>query len=563
MAESNHSPAAIGMPFSTKISNNSLPLRRFGLNFTRGSLQRCSSSVVTVRGHHSAHVPQISSISSNSHSFSSNVQIYDDSEDYHQCDATLSSDCNLAVKEHGILRNLHHDNLRNQAVNQSKLQISKRTEHACENIQTTDDTKHGTKGPHCKTCTCTSAEIQSTDQHTQGNRNIGPLTLQPFEHQPDEDHKQNDLHSIFEQSISQQQLISHPQTCHLPSPLIDPDAPYPLPLPDPTFSFKKRVLPSNLTAFLSNEGKQRFLRALTSNYAESYYPLAQQFLNQSDPAYCGVTTLIIVLNALAMDPNVRWRGGWRWYGDERMLLEHCCLEEERVRREGISIEMFGGLARCQGVEVVLKRPFVDENAVMLIEEDCDGHANVVKSCGIHEFRRDIIQAVRMPPRTELDEDDDANKIQFTDSFFNEERGSKRMYHRSNLAGGFFLVSSFSRRSLNQTGDGHFSPIAAYDEVTDSCLVMDVARFKYAPYWVAVQDLYHAMIPSDSITGKPRGWILMYPPNAIQRRAKSARTSIEEKEGKRPAACVTASGSGMSICPVEKIKVTYCPVHSSE
>jgi hypothetical protein len=246
-----------------------------------------------------------------------------------------------------------------------------------------------------------------------------------------------------------------------------------------------------------------------------------------------------------------------------MLLEHCCLDEERVRREGISIEMFGGLARCQGVEVVLKRPVVDNNAVMPVKKDGDGHASILKACGIDEFRRDIIQAVRMPPRTELDEDGDAKEIELADSFRNEERDSKCMHHRSNSTGGFFLVSSFSRRSLNQTGDGHFSPIAAYDEVTDSCFVMDVARFKYAPYWVTVQDLYDAMIPSDSITGKPRGWILMYPPNSVQWRAKSVRTSIEDKEGKRPAACVTASGSGMSICPVEKIKVTYCPVHSSE
>eukprot|EP00804_Cyclotella_cryptica_P024826 CCRYP_001774-RA/>CCRYP_001774-RA protein AED:0.47 eAED:0.47 QI:0/-1/0/1/-1/1/1/0/264 len=264
-----------------------------------------------------------------------------------------------------------------------------------------------------------------------------------------------------------------------------------------------------------------------------------------------------------MDPNVRWRGGWRWYGDESMLLEHCCLDEERVRREGISIEMFGGLARCQGVEVVLKRPLVNDNTALPIEENGDGNAHIVKAYGIDEFRRDVIQAVRTPPRTELDDDFDASESERIDSFCNDELDRKSMHHGSNSTGGFFLVSSFSRRSLNQTGDGHFSPIAAYDEVTDSCLVMDVARFKYAPYWVTVQDLYDAMIPPDSITGMSRGWILMYPPRAIQQRAKSVAMTLEEKEGKRPAACVTVSGSGMTICPVEKIKVTYCPVHSSE
>ena len=37
-------------------------------------------------------------------------------------------------------------------------------------------------------------------------------------------------------------------------------------------------------------------------------PLSQQFLNQMDPAYCSIYTLVSILNALSMDPNVRWRG---------------------------------------------------------------------------------------------------------------------------------------------------------------------------------------------------------------------------------------------------------------
>lgn len=41
----------------------------------------------------------------------------------------------------------------------------------------------------------------------------------------------------------------------------------------------------------------------------------------------------------------------------------------------------------------------------------------------------------------------------------------------------FVVASYDRRSLGQTGSGHFSPLAALDEVSDSVLVLDVARFK--------------------------------------------------------------------------------------
>ena len=39
-------------------------------------------------------------------------------------------------------------------------------------------------------------------------------------------------------------------------------------------------------------------------------------------------------------------------------------------------------------------------------------------------------------------------------------------------------------------------------------MLDVARFKYAPYFVDLKELYDAMRPADKLTGKSRGWILM-------------------------------------------------------
>lgn len=72
----------------------------------------------------------------------------------------------------------------------------------------------------------------------------------------------------------------------------------------------------------------------------------------------------------------------------------------------------------------------------------------------------------------------------------------------------FIVTSFNRKILSQTGTGHFSPIAAYDEDNDLVLILDVARFKYTPYWVKVDTLYQAMLCLDSATSLPRGWFLV-------------------------------------------------------
>jgi glutathione gamma-glutamylcysteinyltransferase len=41
----------------------------------------------------------------------------------------------------------------------------------------------------------------------------------------------------------------------------------------------------------------------------------------------------------------------------------------------------------------------------------------------------------------------------------------------------YMVISYFRGTLNQTGTGHFSPIAGYNEKEGKALVLDVARFK--------------------------------------------------------------------------------------
>ena len=50
---------------------------------------------------------------------------------------------------------------------------------------------------------------------------------------------------------------------------------------------------------------------------------------QSEPAYCGLSTLVIVLNTLNVDPRRAWKGPWRWY-EESML--NCCVDLEGKQR---------------------------------------------------------------------------------------------------------------------------------------------------------------------------------------------------------------------------------------
>jgi len=129
-------------------------------------------------------------------------------------------------------------------------------------------------------------------------------------------------------------------------------------------SFYQRELPERLVSFSSREGKRRFLEAVGGGTAEGYFPLSEQFITQGEPAFCGPSCLAMVLNALRIDPNTTWKGGWRWY-DEHTLAASCCKPLHAITAEGITLDEFAALGRCQGarVEVRPKKSGRTEKAV--------------------------------------------------------------------------------------------------------------------------------------------------------------------------------------------------------
>lgn len=74
-----------------------------------------------------------------------------------------------------------------------------------------------------------------------------------------------------------------------------------------------------------------------------------------------------------------------------------------------------------------------------------------------------------------------------------------------------VVVNFQRKALEQEGGGHQSPLAAYDEASDSVLMLDVAKFKYPPSWISVTELLAAMQGIDPDSGKSRGLVVVQKP----------------------------------------------------
>lgn len=69
-----------------------------------------------------------------------------------------------------------------------------------------------------------------------------------------------------------------------------------------------------------------------------------------------------------------------------------------------------------------------------------------------------------------------------------------------------LIVNYSRQALPQVGNGHISPIGAYDADTDSVLILDVAKYKYPPVWISVQKLHDAMMLTDTGSNRSRGFV---------------------------------------------------------
>ncbi|KAJ1733140.1 hypothetical protein LPJ72_003028 [Coemansia sp. Benny D160-2] len=210
-------------------------------------------------------------------------------------------------------------------------------------------------------------------------------------------------------------------------------------------SFYRRELPADLVSFTSEKGRKLFKEALNAGYAEGYFNLAGNFTVQSEPAYCGPSSLAMVLNALEVDPGRTWKGVWRWYSDE--LLESCRTESE-LKASGITFDQFLCLS--------------------------SSHAQVIAKRGTASSRNEFLRDI------------------------------KYVTQRDDV----FMVLSFSRSSLGQTGDGHFSPVGAYHPETNKVLVLDSARYKYPSWFCDVDKLYDSLQHLDKETNLPRGYFLI-------------------------------------------------------
>lgn len=210
------------------------------------------------------------------------------------------------------------------------------------------------------------------------------------------------------------------------------------------------ALPPNLTDLNSEEGQKFFLE---SGSFTAYFPIADNFVTQKTQAYCGVASIVMVLNALGVSaPTTPEYQPYHTFTQDNLLDDKtdAVLPRDVLARRGMTLDQLGKLLALHPVAIEVH------------------HA--------------------------------------ADTTLDAFRASARDYLRTKDR---FVLVNYLRKALGQEIGGHISPLAAYDAKADRFLILDVARYKYPPVWVKASDLFEAMNTTDAANDNmTRGYVLV-------------------------------------------------------
>lgn len=233
--------------------------------------------------------------------------------------------------------------------------------------------------------------------------------------------------------------------------------------------------PAVLVEWESGESMERLSNA---SHKTDFFPLSNHFISQDNSIFCGPVSSAIVLNALRLGrkdglPKDRqsiaedemawlWEGADPFYG--KYTPNNVLNDETKTRLEVL------------GKPILIKGEAMSDFGLQLSQL-----AQVLRSHGLKVETRVV------------DDGADADAI--------------RREIAANLASGDdFVLVNYARRALGQEGGGHISPLGAYDEKSDSFLIMDVNPNRAPWVWVGSDDLIAAMRTFDTVEN--RGYLLI-------------------------------------------------------
>jgi len=229
-----------------------------------------------------------------------------------------------------------------------------------------------------------------------------------------------------------------------------------------------------LVAFNSDEGLARLSR---STARRDFAALANQFEAQSNIAFCGPTTVAIVLNAVHA-------------GDKDLPRDRSRLRPEDLQHLGGMVDLT--VARFTQDNVIGKGP---KTRAQVLGEPTVVNGQSTRDPG-YQLRQldELLRAHGLATRLVIVDDKLADKEIRADLADNLRRS------------GDYVIVNYRRDALGQRGGAHISPLGAYDADSDAFLVMDVNPTSAGWVWVPTPSLIKGMRTLDTIEN--RGYILV-------------------------------------------------------
>lgn len=224
----------------------------------------------------------------------------------------------------------------------------------------------------------------------------------------------------------------------------------------------------------SVEGIERFNRAQKGDF----FRLAHHFKPQNNPANCGQAAATVVLSAIYELNKKPFPVIEEWpiaIGDKKYPLQYRLINDSNFFNE----ETDKILDRRTISMKITKKDGTFGGGIDLDE--------LQKMLRTHGVKSKLVN---------VDKFSDANLSSFRKLVKEVVNSDKQ-----------FLLLNYDHSYKNLMG-GHFSPVAAYDEQSDSILMLDVAAHRNPWIWINLSDVYHAMNTKNYAGTSYRGYLVV-------------------------------------------------------
>ncbi|NBV06878.1 MAG: hypothetical protein EBS06_06565 [Proteobacteria bacterium] len=240
----------------------------------------------------------------------------------------------------------------------------------------------------------------------------------------------------------------------------------------PESAYSKQVAVVNWN---SKEGIERLER---TSYKGDFYRLAHHFKPQINPAACGQAAATVVLSAIYELNHKPFPVIEEWpitIADKKYPLQYRLINETNFFNEATD-----KILNRKAISMKITKTDGTFGGGIDIEE-------LQKMLKIHGVKSKLV-----------------NVDKFSDEKLSAFRKLVKEVVNSNKE---FLILNYDHSYKSLSG-GHFSPVAAYDEKSDSILMLDVAAHRNPWIWINLSDIYHAMNTKNYAQTHYRGYLVV-------------------------------------------------------